>query len=268
MKVVAISGQKGGGGRTTVALNLAYELSHQGLRVLLIDGDTTGGIGLSIAPSLTNCPGLVRFVLDDLDWRKCAVETTTEGLKIVPRGPLRPEERALFVSGLERGRLGALLEASADSHDITLIDTAAGGAPATLAALRVADYSLGIVPADPLGLRGVADYLRVLGWLRREGACVRLMGLVPTMVDLREATSSTAIRALWGEFPDGSVFDTFLPRDPAFLVASEAGVPLGLLSRRPKLAASAVEQLAHEFRRRLRQLGEEPADDAPRPLLG
>ncbi len=268
MKVVAISGQKGGGGRTTVALNLAYELCQQGLRVLLIDGDANGGIGLSVDPSLATGPGLVRFVLDGLNWRECAVDTNTEGLTLVPRGLLPPEERARFVSGLEHGRLSALLEASADCHDIALIDTAAGGARATLAALKVADYSLGIVPADPMGLRGVADLLRMIGWLRREGARIRLMGIVPTMVDLREATSSTAIRALWGEYPEGSVFDTFLPRDAAFLVASEAGVPLGLLSRRPKLAANAVEQLAHEFRRRLTQLGEEPTDDAPKPLVG
>ncbi|HGG56993.1 MAG TPA: ParA family protein, partial [Nannocystis exedens] len=62
MKAIAICGQKGGAGRTTVALNLAYELSHQGLRVLLIDGDANGGISLSIAPAMTTCPGLVRFV--------------------------------------------------------------------------------------------------------------------------------------------------------------------------------------------------------------
>ncbi len=55
---LTIASQKGGVGKTTVALNLSYALARRGWRTLLVDTDPAGAIGLSLTKKLSQAPGL------------------------------------------------------------------------------------------------------------------------------------------------------------------------------------------------------------------
>ena len=269
MKIVAISGTKGGGGRTTVALNLAYQFAQARKRVLLVDVDVQGGIAHSLTANTVGVPGLAGYVLGGAGgWRDYALRTRVEDLLLIPRGELPARRVIPFAEGLRTGRLEDLLGSCADSFDIALLDTSAGPTATTLAALKAATHTLGVVPSTPLGLRSVPDLLQMIGWVREEGAGLKLLGLVPTMVDLRDPTSSAVARVLWEEFPDGAVFDTFLPLDSSFPAATEAGLPLALLPRRPQFAVSTLARLAEELDRRLHPPREGKMDVPSQPLVG
>ena len=269
MKIVAISGTKGGGGRTTVALNLAYQFAQGRKRVLLIDVDVQGGIAHSLTANTVSAPGLAGYVLGGAgEWRDYTLRTRVEDLVLIPRGALPARRVIPFTEALGMGRLEDLLESCANSFDIAILDTPAGPSPTTLAALRVATHTLGIVPSTPLGLRSVPELLQMIGWEREQGAKLKLVGLVPTMLDLRDPTSSTVARVLWEDFPEGAIFDTFLPWDPSFLAASEAGLPLALLPSRPQFAIGAISRLAEELDRHLNPPTEEEIDAPSQPLVG
>ena len=74
-----------------------------------------------------------------------------------------------------------------------------------------------------------------------------------------------SLEELWALYAD-RVFDTAIPRDSTFLQASRAGVPLGLLSRRPPAVAAVFDSLVAEIEGRL-GIQEGGADDGPIRLV-
>jgi chromosome partitioning protein len=85
------------------------------------------------------------------------------------------------------------------------------------------------------------------------------------MSSFRDAVILASLEELWGLYRE-QVFDTAIPRDSAFLQASRAGVPLGLLSRRPPAVAAVFDSLVAEIEGRL-GVGEGGADDGPIRLV-
>jgi chromosome partitioning protein len=73
-----------------------------------------------------------------------------------------------------------------------------------------------------------------------------------------------SLEELWGLYRD-RVFDTAIPRDSTFLQASRAGVPLGLLSRRPPGVAAVFDSLVAEIEARLGL--QQGGDDGPIRLV-
>jgi chromosome partitioning protein len=266
MKVLSVVSQKGGVGKTTVALNLAYAFASRGHRVLLVDTDPQGGIGLSLQ-KLQPGPGLAGFVARGLALAKVTVKTRLEGLSLLPVGNIAIQDTHAFASRLLDGRaLERLTAEAAAGFDLLVLDTPSGFTGVTLGALRVSDGAVSPLQAEPLALRSASQLLEVLSALRTQGSRVTLAGFVLTMLDLRNADSLAVATETWLEFPDAAVLQTNIPRDPVFLKASSAGVPVGLLSRRPPPIAELFKQVAGELEPRL-GLGKEGNDDGPIPLL-
>lgn len=266
MRSIVLTGSRGGCGRTALALNLADELARGGLRVLLIDADPKGGLGLSIGPQVAGADGLV-----DLDggrgWRRVVIQSNNPGLRILPRGQLALADAAARIDAvIAADTLAQVLAGAADEHDVALIDTAAAPDRLALAALAAATDVVAVVPAEPLGLRGLPGLLRLVAALREGGARVRLLGLVMSMLDMKDPRSIEVAEELWEIAPEEALFAAFVPREPAFVTACAEGVPLRLLRRPPPLASAGIERLAVELRVRL-GLAREEVRDAPRALV-
>lgn len=265
---VVIASQKGGVGKTTVALNLGYALARRGWKTLLIDADPQGSVGLSVDPSVGCRPGLTEVLAGSESLAAAVLTTRLPELEILSLGGLAPTAAAGWSHALEDGRaLGEVLEEARQRWDLVLVDTPPGMGGVTLGALACGDYVIAPLQAEPLAARSVGQLLDVLGTLRERGSSARLAGLILTMVQLRQSESLEVTLEAWRLFPRDLVFEVTVPRDPVFLEASARGLPLALLRDRPPALSAVFDQLAAELEERI---GLEVSDARQRPvsLLG
>jgi len=248
MKSLVVASQKGGVGKTTLALNLAYSLARGGWRVLLADCDPHGSIGLSVRRSSSNGPGLA-----ELATRAVAVApmaTRVPGLSLLLAGDVESLGSEAMRARLSDPEIWRLLLATANC-DLLIVDTPSGFYGPTLAAASIADHLLVPLQAEPLALRTTTQVLDAVARLRDIGAHVTLSGFVLSMLESRNQVSLSVAQESWRTFPADLIWRTTLPRDSAVLQASAQGVPLGLLARRPPPMAKIFEQLAAEAEERL-----------------
>lgn len=260
---VCVASQKGGVGKTTVVLNLAHAVAKRGWRTLVIDTDPQGGVGLSLSKRTAEAPGLAQYASGSTPLEGVIIQTKLEALSVLPVGRLAMQDTPGFGAVLESGALlSGLMQQTEGRYEVVFIDTPSGFSAITLGALRACAAVISPVQAEPLAARSLSQLLEVLGALRNEGVPVELLGIVVTMLQARVDKSLGIADELWAQLGD-RVFQTSIPRDPSFLEASAAGVPLGLLSRRPTTASSAFEQLALEVEARLHLI---PTEEAYGPV--
>lgn len=265
-KVLVVASQKGGVGKTTLALNSAFALAKRGWRTLLIDADPQGSIGYSIQGDLHGRAGLAEVIEGTLNLTDAVVSTRINEFDILPVGRLVPTEAFAWSARLEEGsQLAWVLDQARALYDVVLVDTPPAMGGVTLAALRNAEYVVMPLQAEPLAARSVRHLLDVLGALRESGSEVQLAGLVLTMLQSREEASLAVAQESWRLFPKDAVFEASIPRDSAFLQASATGVPVALLQRRPAAVAAVFDQLAAELEIKI---GLNLDDNEPIPLLG
>ncbi|MFV1994398.1 MAG: ParA family protein, partial [Verrucomicrobiales bacterium] len=89
MRVLTITSQKGGVGKTTVAINLAYSLARRGWRTLLVDTDPQGAVGLSLSRRARECRGFYDALEGRATAHEAVLETRLPELKIMPAGLCR-----------------------------------------------------------------------------------------------------------------------------------------------------------------------------------
>lgn len=252
---VAVVSQKGGVGKTTVALNLAVALAERRKRVLLVDLDPQGAVGLSLARADGEMPGLAELMLGQLTPDRAVVPTKLPGLSLLTRGRLDPADVPAWEGALTRGTmLSSVLAPLSNSFDWILADTPAGMGIPTRAALGWANLALVLVQAEPLALRSIHQVMRVLDHVRAtENPRLRLLGLLPTMVDLKQEASRNVMEQVWTGF--GGVLETVIPRAEVFVAASQKGLPLAFLGGPLGPEARRFDLLATELEAAADQLG-------------
>jgi len=266
MKVVGVVSQKGGVGKTTLALNLAYALAKRGHKTLLVDTDPQGAVGLSLQRPSTDV-GLAGYVADRSPLDQVVIKTRIPELDILPVGNIAFQDSHPFACRMADGaELKRLVTDAQPRYTVMLVDTPAGFGGVTMGALRVADLALAPLQAEPVALRSAAQLLEVISAVRAEGSKVKLAGVVLTMLELRNPDSLAVATQVWAEFPTKAVFQTSVPRDRTFLQASTAGVPLGLLSRRAPPVAAVFDQLSQELEPHL-ELEVDGKEDGPIALF-
>jgi chromosome partitioning protein len=269
MTVLAVVSQKGGVGKTTVALNLALAFARRGKSTLLIDTDPQGGVGHSLVGRTKDAGGLAA-ILDGRQTLDDAVITTRESrLALLPVGQPPWATLPAFVNRLSDPTLLAQLFAEAERRcEIVIVDTPSGLYGPTYAVMQTASHLLLTLQTEPLALRSVPQVLEVLAALRGDGPAASLAGVVLTMASFRDEVSLAVSQEAWSMFPPELVLDTYVPRDEALVRASARGVPVALLRKQPPPAAAVFEHMAAELEGRLGQGGEgEGSDDEAIPLV-
>ena len=177
MTILAIASQKGGVGKTTVALNLSLSFARRNRRTLLLDVDPQGSIGLSLRGAEREDKGLAAFLTGTASLADAIIKTRVSGLEILTAG-----ETAMTLANGRRGlfgnqeTLGQLLSHAGQNYDIVVVDTPSGMYGITAAALRHVEHVLVPLQAEPLALRTVRQVLDAIGRLRQKGAGVSVAG--------------------------------------------------------------------------------------------
>jgi len=226
---VVIASQKGGVGKTTVALNLAVAFAERGRRTLLADLDPQGAIGLSLAKGDTELVGLAELVSGVATPAEALLATRLHGLSLLPRGRLDATDVDSFETEISRpGVLERAFGACDKASDVVIVDTPSGLGRITTSALACADFALLAFQTESLAFRSVVQVLKVLEHIQTtRNPRLRLAGILPTLVERERHGSHAVLTEIWSSFPDA--LETIVPRTEAFARASTLGVPVGFL---------------------------------------
>jgi chromosome partitioning protein len=248
---IATASQKGGVGKTTVCINLAYALARRGWNTLVVDADPQGGIGLSLSRGTRVRRGFYDLMSSNAEARTHILPTRLPELSILPCG-----DAATFLKNGARvdrapERLRNLLrQIDLLGYDCVLLDTAAGMSGITEVVVRGSEWVLIPQQAEPLAVRSLPLLLEILGRFRTEGSTTRVAGILLTMLSSTLEASVKVAREMRQMIPANLMFTQAVPRDTLFLEASALGLPIALLRRNPPPVALLFDQIAAELETR------------------
>jgi len=158
MQVIAVSGGKGGTGKTTVAVNLATALAAAGRKVLLLDGDL-GLANVDVLLGLTPT-GTLEQVLHGERRLEEIVLRTADGVSVIPAA-----SGVARLAHLPHAELAAIVRsfsALPGDYDTMLVDTAPGLGDSVLAFCQASQHQLLVIRNEPASLTDAYALIKVL----------------------------------------------------------------------------------------------------------
>lgn len=247
-KVVAICNQKGGVGKTTLAINLGAYLSVLGKTVLLIDLDpqanATSGLGL--------VPEEQKDTVYTLLWNqesltRCVKSTGMLNYDLIPSNQdLAGAQIELLNTADREAHLKPIIEPLLKQYDYILIDLPPSLNITNLNGLIASDYILIPVQTQYYALEGLAQLKKSLDLIKENlGHNLEILGVVLTMYDKRNKLDQMVAKDIRRNF-SGFVFNTEIPRQVQLAEAPSFGKTI--FQYRPLSdGAQAFRRLAQEF---------------------
>ena len=256
-KVIAITNQKGGVGKTTTTINLASNLAKQGKSVLVIDldpqGNTTSGLGIdknSVKYSV------YELLVDGRAPHECIQELRFSNVQGTRRFNLIPSRIDLAGAETEISDvpdreflLRNRIESVRNIYSYVLIDCPPSLNLLTVNALTTADSVLIPVQCEYYALEGLAQLIETIGLVQeRLNEKLEIEGLVFTMYDSHTNLSRQVIEDV-RENLDVYIFDQVIPRNVRLAEAPSYGEPVDVYDRKSS-GAKAYKKLAKELIRK------------------
>ncbi len=253
-KVIAITNQKGGVGKTTTTVNLGVGLAKDGHRVLLIDADPQGSLTVSLGikdpDSLDESLATVMTAsIEDMQLPpETGIIQHNEGVDLMPSNiELSGIETGLFNTMSREFVLRNYISSVKHNYDYILIDCMPSLGMMTINALVAADSV--IIPSQPnfLSTKGLNLLLRSISKVKRSiNPNLRVEGILLTMVDSRTNNAKDIISSLRQSVGQNiRVFDTEIPHSVRAAESALAGVSIFTHDKNGKVAA-AYENLTKE----------------------
>lgn len=247
-RVIAISNQKGGVGKTTTAINLSACLAEKGKRVLTIDmdpqGNTTSGLGID------------KSTVEHTSYQLLTNETTIwEAMtpSIVPGLSVIASERSL--AGAEIELIGVEdrefilkkeVDKVRDNYDFVIIDCPPSLNTLTVNAMTTADTVLVPIQCEYYALEGLSQLIHTINLVQeRLNPNLQIEGIVFTMYDVRTNLSNQVVENV-KENLDAKIYETMIPRNIRLAEAPSYGLPINMYDSK-SAGAESYRKLAKEI---------------------
>jgi len=246
-RVISVSNQKGGVGKTTTTVNVSALLAEKGKRVLIIDIDPQANAGFGLGINAEELDTTIYEVLiGHMPIREAIFKSGIEGLYLVPSN--------IHLSGAQIDLLDLpekefiLKKAIADirgDFDYVFIDCPPSLGLLTLNSLAAADSVMIPLQCEYYALEGLSQLLRIIAMVQENlNRNLRIEGVVLTMYDSRTNLAQQVVSDVRDYFKD-KVFNTIIPRNVRLSEAPSFGKPINLYDR-GSAGSHTYEKLAQE----------------------
>ncbi|MEE2780032.1 MAG: ParA family protein [Myxococcota bacterium] len=197
---IAVMNQKGGTGKTTTTVSLAHGLAQAGHRVLIVDMDSQGNVGVCLGDAGSR--NLYHVMVDNAPPQE-AIVNVRENLDLVPSDNLLAKVEVHLAHLEQPARVMKNRFRDVRGYDYIILDCGPSLSLLNQNALYFAEYVLIPVACDYLSLVGVKQILRTLRGIQEKlGHPITVMGVLPTFYDVRNRISHEVIRTLDRYFKD------------------------------------------------------------------
>ena len=227
-KIISVSNQKGGVGKTTTSTNLCACLANFGKKILLVDldpqGNATSGIGIdkkNLSSSVYDC------LIDEKQAQEVIIPTNYDNFFILPSHPdLTGAEVTLSSLMARDSRLKIQLESIKDQYDFIIIDCPPSLGLLTINAFTASDTVLIPIQCEYYALEGLSQLIATIDLVKRNlNTSLEVEGILLTMCDQRTNLAQQVIDDVKNHFHD-KVYNTIIPRTVKLSEAPGFGKPI------------------------------------------
>ena len=239
-KIISVTNQKGGVGKTTTAINLSASIALSGKKVLLIDMDpqanASSGLGIE-----ADSRGVYELLLGEASQKEVICSTEIETLKIIPsRVDLTGAEIELVSKKSREKVLKSALSGVREEFEFVVIDCPPSLGLLTLNALAVSSSVLIPMQCEYYALQGLSHLLKTLKLVKKSiNPDLLVEGILLTMYDGRTLLAAQ-VRDQVQKFFSGFLLQTVIPRNVRLSEAPSHGKPIVLYAGRSRGADSYV----------------------------
>ena len=246
-RIIAISNQKGGVGKTTTAINLSACLAEKGKKVLTIDmdpqGNTTSGLGIDKNEVEDTS---YEVLLGEAKIENAITKSIMDGLFVVPSETGLAGAEIELIGKVDREFiLKKEVERIKDDYDFIIIDCPPSLNTLTVNAMTTADTVIVPIQCEYYALEGLSELMYTIQLVKeRLNNELEIEGIVFTMYDARTCLSLQVVENV-KENIDKKIYKSIIPRNVRLAEAPSYGQPINLYSPR-SAGAEAYRALADE----------------------